>query len=299
MDPSRSRAPVQGVAHAMKLNASTFQLHRRRRTEKRLCPFWSACEYENCARAKSYCGDILCGPNSYQRILDRSITECRVHKSDLRQYKSASLTKRMFRRGGPYQSQIREAYRFVVENYKLGDDVILAPLEAARLVRNRRTQRPELCCHWTARNSSERRKNYRRPGKRPTEQEDTDKAANQSSMCKMLILIFCSFTLRASEVRDFKASQISAVDRALCYPPSSIENLLCMRLNKAFVVQRGAYNQIIRERSKAWLSKDEIWYASMDWLVELVRTSAKDTPTTATEHNDPFELYEAPPRGAL
>ncbi|KAF8600535.1 hypothetical protein BDV93DRAFT_510731 [Ceratobasidium sp. AG-I] len=45
--------------------------------------------------------------------------------SNLPQYESPSLFTRVFRRSGPYQSQVEAAHLFVVENYQLGDHVIL------------------------------------------------------------------------------------------------------------------------------------------------------------------------------
>ncbi|KAF8600112.1 hypothetical protein BDV93DRAFT_589930 [Ceratobasidium sp. AG-I] len=181
----------------------------------------------------------------YERILDRSGTQCHVHKSYPSE-KQLSLSARMFRRDDPYQSQIEVAHRFVMDNYQPGDYVILLGrmwdemLDGSRYVAIR-----QLATHLDT---------------------GTTPGASRHSVPHGRVPVTCVYLDYASEqVLYEQMLQLSTADRILSDFPSTIENLLCTGYYDAYVIQRGVPGFAIRKET--WMSGGSLRHAWLDWLM--------------------------------
>ncbi|KAF8600604.1 hypothetical protein BDV93DRAFT_510784 [Ceratobasidium sp. AG-I] len=178
--------------------------------------------------------NTLRAPKVIMVIFYRSATDCQLLKIDLSS-KSLSLFTLPLRRNGPYQSQIKLAHQFVVENYLTGDHVMIYS-------------------HSTAGKSSGYTHHFWRFSKQTVNQSDPDKVYLRA------VYVFVFF---AGEVPNSQALRWSLVQRALSNFPSTVENLLCISYFEGYVVQRGSNSQITRK--EAWLGSNCI--PSIDWLV--------------------------------
>ncbi|KAF8597608.1 hypothetical protein BDV93DRAFT_513195 [Ceratobasidium sp. AG-I] len=134
---------------------------------------------------------------------------------------------------GHYQSQIKAAHRFVVENYQHGDHVILLGWLGWEKVRG----------PWYA-------------------------AIRQLAASLVLPLACLEVIYQVPGFQYIVGDQTlswSAVDRILSDFPSTVENFLCKSPGDAYVVQRGSYGQDIRK--EAWLRTDGLWRIWLDWLM--------------------------------
>ncbi|KAF8600587.1 hypothetical protein BDV93DRAFT_559250, partial [Ceratobasidium sp. AG-I] len=137
--------------------------------------------------------------------------------------KPLSLFARMFKRSSSYRSQIKMAHRFVVQNYRAGDIVMLrCVLGGEGMDGPKYAAIRQLAAAL-----------------------DTGTAIGAPRRKLPSGPIPIKFA--ASEVPASQPVYWSVVDRALSDFPSTVENLLCMHLQEAYVVQRGSSGWMIRK----------------------------------------------------
>ncbi|KAF8598402.1 hypothetical protein BDV93DRAFT_526757 [Ceratobasidium sp. AG-I] len=179
-------------------------------------------------------------PKSFEAILARSTTECRVHQSHPPNISSSFVT-RIFKQNDSYQPQIKAAHRFVVENYRPGDHVMLFGWVD----------------YWNA--GGPRYEAIRQLAAALAENTRTETSGSKRFSGE--IPIKCVYL----QFMAGQALQWSLVDQALSDLPSTVENLLCIDFNSAYMVERGLHRQIVRK--EAWLSTGDIWQAQVAWFV--------------------------------
>ncbi|KAF8601956.1 hypothetical protein BDV93DRAFT_607778 [Ceratobasidium sp. AG-I] len=175
----------------------------------------------------------------YNSILGRSVTEWRIHKPNLKS-ESQSLFARVFRPNAPYQSQMMEAQRFVIENYNRGDHVMLLDWWLDDIGGPRYTAIRQLATALTTGSSAR---------------------TFESNLPSDRIPIKCIYL----DFSFIEIPQHSIIDRVLSDFPSTVENLLFMSSQQACAVQRGTDGRVMRK--EMWLKSEYLGRAWVDWFM--------------------------------
>ncbi|KAF8597607.1 hypothetical protein BDV93DRAFT_513194 [Ceratobasidium sp. AG-I] len=143
----------------------------------------------------------------------------------------------MFKRNGSYQSQVEAAHRFVMENYRPGDDVMLLGFLIYEGVGG--LQYAAIRQLATALDAG----------------TTVGSVKSDVPACRVPIKPNWRYVPKVALPAFF---------------PPTVENLLYKRPHRAYVVQRGSWRQIIRKEAEAvqaWMCTDDYYVPWLDWLV--------------------------------
>lgn len=163
---------------------------------------------------------------------------CLAHQCKLSSSPRPSFAQRLFKRPDKCTPELKEAYEFVLRNYRAGDHVLIFDEWFDReSERNLRSNRHNII--WQLANALDTGSSPHTPASDPVNPK---------------IPIKCIFF----DCWDFAQLDWSGVDRLMSEFPSRVENFLFLRDHKPainhYVVQRGSLGQITRKES--WYSRD-------------------------------------------